>query len=83
MKRYFVRILDTGEAPMNVDTLKKVIRLAVYNPRFRTMDEGDNSTEKVLTFTPEPEEVGSTRNMLRHHFPGRTIILKLERKGEV
>lgn len=79
MRRYFVRVLDTGEAALNQEEVKGIIRKAVYNPRFRTMDEGTNSVGKVLTFTPEPGELERVRTGLHNYFPGRTIVLRLER----
>ena len=65
-----------------MEAVKEVVRAAVYNPRFRTLPEGQNSAARVLTFTPEPHEAERARVALRRHFIGRVMVLPLERTGE-
>lgn len=79
VQRYYIRVHDTDDAPLDMEAVKKAIRKVVCIPRWRTMDEGENSAEKVLTFTPEAHEVERAHRAVATHFPGRMILLRLER----
>jgi hypothetical protein len=76
MNRYHLRHLAIGCSKPTQEELKSMIRVCVYNARFRTMKEGENSSESVLTFTPEPHEVGKLRQFLNHNHPYEFAIVQ-------